>query len=98
MDQAGAAIAIICAVAIVALSPFVARGRRRGAPYADLGALGLVVAALMLLGAFIAQLAGAAGLDTGKFLIGMGVGVAVGLTLGCVVLLVVYRRVVAPGG
>ena len=92
MDQAGAVIAIVCAVAIAVLAPVAVRARRRGAQYADLSALGLIVAAVVLLGAFIAQLTGAGRFDTGKFLIGMGVGVAVGLTVGCVVLLVAYRR------
>ncbi|HEU0025697.1 MAG TPA: hypothetical protein VFQ25_01155 [Ktedonobacterales bacterium] len=96
MEPAGAAASIACAVAIVALAPVVVRAWRRGDPRADVCALSLAVAAVALLGAFIAQIAGASRFDTGRFLIGMSAGVAVGLTLGCAVLLI--ARPSQPGG
>lgn len=92
MEPAGAIAAIACALAIVALTPAVSRAWRRDAPYARLGAFSLGAAALALLAALIAQIAGAPRFDTGRFLIGMSAGLAIGLTTGCVILLVAARR------
>ncbi len=92
MDPFGAVAATACAVALVALAPPVFRAWRRRQPYAGLSALSLLVAAPALLAAWVAQLAGAGSLDTGKFMIGMSAGLAVGLTLGSGILLLAARR------
>lgn len=92
MEVAGVVVAALCALAIAGLWPPVVRAKRRGARYAGLCALSLAVAGLALAVAFVALALGAARADTGRFLMGMGVGVAVGLTLGCAALLAVERR------
>ena len=96
MEPAGAAASIVCAIAIIALAPAVNRAWRRRRRYAGLSALSLAVAAFALLAAFTAQLAGASRFDTGRFLIGMSAGLAVGLTSGCAILLLAARRSAPP--
>ncbi len=96
MEPAGVVATIICAVAVVALAPAVIRAWRRRQLYGGLSALSLLIAALALLVAWGAQLSGAGSLDTGRFMIGMSAGLAIGLTIGSGLLLLASRRSSPP--
>lgn len=93
METPGVVVTGICALAQIGLAWPVARAWRRGRRYAGLAALALLTAGLALLAAVIAQLSGASHDATGRFLIGMSVGLAVGLTLSAVVLLLTALKV-----
>lgn len=92
MEVAGVIVAALCAVSIAALAPRVMRAEQRRARYARLCSVSLVAATVALLAASLATALDAGHLDTGRFLIGMGVGAAVGLSLSCGVLLLRDRR------
>ena len=96
MEPAGATVTFVCALAILSLAPSASRAWRRGQRYAGLAALSLVGAALALLAAWVAQVAGAAHSDTGRFFIGMSAGLGVGLALGSAILLLASRRSAPP--
>lgn len=96
MEPAGVVAVIACALALAALAPTVLRAWRQRQRYAGLAALCLVIAAPALLAAIIAQLAGYGSPATGRFLIGMSSGLAVGLTLGSAILLMLARRAAGP--
>ncbi|HEX9036188.1 MAG TPA: hypothetical protein VF808_04275 [Ktedonobacterales bacterium] len=96
MGPFGAIAAALCLTAIVALAWPARQAWRRGKRYAGLTTLSLALATLALLAAVSAQLAGAAPVPTGAFLIGMSVGLAVGLTAAAGLLLLLAARGQAP--
>ncbi|HEX8727915.1 MAG TPA: hypothetical protein VF739_04795 [Ktedonobacterales bacterium] len=79
-------------LALLGLAPRLAQAWRRGARYGRLCALCAIVSAALLVATLIALALGADRSDTGRFLMGMGVGVAVGLMFGCGGLLIVGQR------
>ena len=85
-------IAVVCAAALGGLAVGVAWARRHGARHQRLCALALAVSLVALVVALLALALGAYQIDTGRFLIGMSVGVAVGLPLGCAIILTMDRR------
>ena len=92
MEAAGVVVSALCALAIVGMAPLVARAERRHAKHARLCSASLIVATLALVAALVATTLGAGRFDTGRFLLGMGAGIAVGLALSCAVLLLLDRR------
>lgn len=80
-------ITTICGLALLRLAPAVRRAWRRGLRLAWLSVACAVCAAVLLPPTTLALALGADRWDTGRFLMGLGVGVAVGLTLGCGALL-----------
>lgn len=70
-------------VALLALAPGLAQGWQRGVRYGRLSALCAMASAALLVWTLAALALGVDRSDTGRFLMGMGVGVAVGLILGC---------------
>lgn len=91
MEVAGVIVAALCALAIAGMSPLVMRAERGHAKHARLCSVSLIAATIALVAATLATALGADRFDTGRFLIGMCVGVAVGLTLSCGVLLLRSR-------
>ena len=91
MEPLDIALTVVSAMALGA-QVFVVVRVRRGSPRARLCALGLAVGALTLLGALLALALGATQYDTGRFLVGMSVGVTLGMALGCAIILVADRR------
>lgn len=85
-------ITAICGLALLALAPALRRAWRRGERFAWLCAACAVCAAALLAAALLALALGADHWDTGRFLMGLGVGIAVGLTLGCIALLAASQR------
>ena len=83
---------VVSALALSGMALVVGQAMRRGVPRAWLCALGLTVGWLALGAALLALALGAAQYDTGRFLVGMSVGLALGLSLGCAVILLVGRR------
>ncbi len=91
MEGLGAgAVAVItgvCALALGGLAAMTAWAMRRGSRRAPLAAGGLITSGLALGGALLALALGAWRSDTGRFLVGMSAGVAIGLPLGCALIL-----------
>lgn len=87
-----AIIAVVCALAIGGLAFGVAWARRHSARRRRLCELALVVALVALGTASLALALGAGQFATGRFVIGMCAGVAVGLPLGCAIILLMDRR------
>lgn len=83
---------LLAALALGALGVMVERAWRRGAARARLYAGALILGALTLGAALLALALGAAQAATGRFLIGMGAGVALGLALGCAIIRLADRR------
>lgn len=92
MELPGVIVAILCALAIVGLAPSALRAERRRAHHGRLASVSLAAATLALGASLIALALGAARSDTGRFLMGLGVGVSVGWALSCVVLLARDQR------
>ena len=80
-------ITAVCGLALLGLAPALRRAWRRGKRLARLCAACAVCAAALLAAILLALALGADRWDTGRFLMGLGVGVAVGLTFGCIALL-----------
>lgn len=80
-------ITAICGLALLGLAPALRRAWRCGERFARLSVACAVCAAALLAPSTLALALGADRWDTGRFLMGLGVGVAVGLTLGCITLL-----------
>jgi len=85
-------IAVVCALAIGGLAIGVVWARRHDARRQRLCGLALAVALVALGAALLAMALGASQFATGRFLIGMSVGVAVGLSLGCAIILTTDQR------
>lgn len=94
IDPIAIAFIVVSGLALVVMAGVVARASRRGSSRASLCALGLVVGAVTLGAALLALALGAARYDTGRFLVGMSVGVALGLSLGSAIILLASRRAV----
>jgi hypothetical protein len=92
MEAGGVVIAALCALSLAALIPIVNVAWQRGAPHAQVCAASLGSAALALAAAFAALALGATQAPTGRFLMGIGVGMAVGLALCCATLLLLDWR------
>jgi hypothetical protein len=92
MNAAQLTITGVSGLALMGLAPGLARAWRRGARHGRLCALGAVVSAALLVATLAALALGADRSDTGRFLMGMGVGIAVGLILGCGGLMIVSQH------
>lgn len=84
-------LAVASALALGGMAFVAPRVWRRGSPRARLCGWALVVGALFVVGALLALALGASRYDTGRFLVGMSVGVALGLPLGCAIILLADR-------
>ncbi|HEX8731366.1 MAG TPA: hypothetical protein VF725_04815 [Ktedonobacterales bacterium] len=82
----------VSALALAMMAFVVGQAWRRGAPHVRLCALGLLVGWLALGAALLAVALGAEGDATGRFLIGMGIGVGSGMALGGAIILAAGRR------
>lgn len=82
-----AVIASVCALALSGLAAMTVWAVRTGSPRRPLVVGGLITSALALGGALVALALGVWSFDTGRFLVGMSAGVAVGLPLGCALIL-----------
>ena len=94
IDPIAIALIVVSGLALAVMAGAVARAARRGAPHARLCALGLAVGGLTVGAALLALALGAARYDTGRFLVGMSVGVTLGLSLGCAIILLADRRAI----
>ena len=84
-------ITTLCALALLGLAPALRRAWLRAARHAWLCAACAVCSAALLAPSSLALALRADRSDTGRFLMGIGVGIAVGLALGCVALLTADR-------
>lgn len=82
----------VSALTLLGVAPGLAQAWRRGARYARLCGVCAIVSATLLVATLAALALGADHSDTGRFLMGMGVGVAVGLLFGCGGLMIVSQR------
>ena len=98
IDPIAIALIVVSGLALAVMAGVVARAARRGAPHARLCALGLAVGGVALGGALLALALGAARYDTGRFLVGMSVGVTLGLSLGSAIILAANRRAARADG